>query len=77
MFLYRWSLPLILLWILSGHLVQHSSDAIVVALYAAIDRVGFAIIGAFALIGFFHNIDSMFFADLFIYLLTGRDSTNF
>ncbi|XP_026313459.1 O-acyltransferase like protein-like isoform X2 [Hyposmocoma kahamanoa] len=59
MFLYRWSLPLILLWILSGHLVEHSRDAIVVALYAALDRVGYAIICGFAHIGFFHNIDSV------------------
>lgn len=60
MYLYRWSLPLILLWIMSGHLVEHSRDAVVVALYAAIDRVGYAIISGFTLVGFFHNIDSMY-----------------
>lgn len=54
--LYRWSLPLGLLWVMGGHVAPHAP-----ALYAAVDRLGYALVCGPALVGFFHNIDSTSF----------------
>ncbi|KAJ2937916.1 hypothetical protein O0L34_g14189 [Tuta absoluta] len=50
--------PALILWLLGGHLVRGASP-IAVAAYAAVDRVGYVLIGTVGLIGFFNHVDSI------------------
>ncbi|CAG9558868.1 unnamed protein product [Danaus chrysippus] len=57
--LYRLSVPSMLAWILSGHLLKDATSPVIVSLYTALDRPVFTILVTVASIGFFFKIDKI------------------
>ncbi|CAH2052527.1 unnamed protein product, partial [Iphiclides podalirius] len=56
--MYRCSLPLCLIWVLSGCLVKDTQSRLVTAVYAALDRPVFCVLIVVAMFGFIHKIDN-------------------